>query len=168
MNAAPSDKLTVKLTVPLGVRPATPADREALVAGNAQMAFETEQLVLDPARLAAGVDAVLSDPQKGFYLVADANGRVVGHLLVTYEWSDWRNGWWLWIQSVYVFPEARRGGVYRALHEAVRARVATHPEPVAGIRLYVERDNTRAQATYAALGMRETAYRLWEEELRRE
>jgi GNAT superfamily N-acetyltransferase len=153
--------------VPFIVRPATPADREALVTGNAQMAFETEQLVLDRARLGAGVDAVLSDPQKGFYLVADLHGKVVGHLLVTYEWSDWRSGWWLWIQSVYVFPEARRGGVYRALHEAVRARVDVHPEPVAGIRLYVERDNARAQATYAALEMSETAYRLWEEELRR-
>ncbi len=153
--------------LPFIVRAATPADRQALVAGNAQMAFETEHLVLDQARLASGVDAVLSDPEKGFYLVADAHGQVVGHLLVTYEWSDWRSGWWLWIQSVYVFPEARRGGVYRALHEAVRARVATHPEPVAGIRLYVERDNARAQATYAALGRTETAYRLWEEELRR-
>jgi ribosomal protein S18 acetylase RimI-like enzyme len=149
------------------VRPATRADRRALVTGNARMAFETEHLVLDEARLAAGVDAVLADPQKGFYLVAERRGEVVGHLLVTYEWSDWRSGWWLWIQSVYVFPEARRLGVYRALHEAVRARIGAHPEPVAGIRLYVERDNARAQATYAALGMKETAYRLWEEELAR-
>ena len=151
--------------LPFVVRPANADDLPALVDGNQRMAFETERLVLDGDRLTRGCAAVLADPTKGFYLVADAGGSVVGHLLVTFEWSDWRAGWWFWIQSVYVFPEARRYGVYRSLHAAVRTRVRSHPEPVAGIRLYVERDNARAQATYAALGMEETAYRLWEEEI---
>jgi GNAT superfamily N-acetyltransferase len=104
---------------------------------------------------------VLADPQRGFYLVAEQAANAVGCLLVTREWSDWRNGDWWWLQSVYVTPAARRTGVFRALHAEVARRART-TEGVVGLRLYVERDNHAAQATYAALGLVETHYRLLE------
>ena len=111
-----------------------------------------------------GVEAVLSDPGHGFYVVADTGGEIAGSLLVTFEWSDWRNGRFWWIQSVYVRPAYRRRGVYRALHEFVRDR-ARSTGGVVGLRLYVERENAVAQRTYAALGMDETPYRMYEEPL---
>ena len=148
------------------VREARLADAELLTAGNLAMARETEALALDEARLRAGVEAVLNDAGRGFYLVAeDDEGHAAGHLMVTFEWSDWRNAWWFWVQSVYVFPHARRRGVYRALHAAVLARAAAWPEPVRGVRLYVERDNATAQATYEGVGMREAIYRMFEQDL---
>jgi GNAT superfamily N-acetyltransferase len=145
------------------VRPASRADLELLVDFNAAMAQETEGKRLDPARLRPGVAAVLADPQRGRYRVADLDGRVVGALLVTLEWSDWRNGWFWWIQSVYVLPEARGRGVYRALHASVLAE-ARADRDVCGVRLYVDQDNRAAQATYAAVGMRRTHYLFYEED----
>lgn len=144
------------------VRDATVADVAFLVESNAAMALETERKTLDRAVLECGVRAVFEQHARGFYLIAERDAQALGCLLVTYEWSDWRNGDWWWLQSVYVIPEARRLGVFRALHAAVaqRARAAGG---VAGIRLYVERDNLRAQRTYADLGMHETAYRLFEQ-----
>ena len=126
------------------------------------MALETEAKRLDPARAAAGTQRLLADPALGFYLVAEAGGEVVGALMVTSEWSDWRNAQFWWIQSVYVRPAQRRGGVFRALYDHLRTAAANDPG-VCGFRLYVERENTNAQATYVALGMEETHYRIMEE-----
>ena len=145
----------------LTIRRATPADAPVLVAFNAAIAWETEHKRLDPAVLAAGVGAVLADPARGFYTVAERSGEVVGQMMITYEWSDWRNGWFWWIQSVYVAEIARREGVFRALYRAIEQRAAADPS-VIGLRLYFESENARAQATYRALGMSDTAYGMME------
>jgi GNAT superfamily N-acetyltransferase len=149
--------------MPLSIRPAAVADIPALCAWNAAMARETEGLALDPAVLERGVRGVFEQPQRGFYLVAERDGAALGGLLVTYEWSDWRNGDYWWIQSVYVVPEARRDGVFRALYAEVerRARAAG----AASLRLYVETANRRAQQTYAGLGMRPSHYAMYEQVL---
>ena len=144
------------------IRDATPDDRIFLVDCAAAMALETEHKQLDAACLARGVQTLLAQPARGFYLIAERAGARVGTLMVSYEWSDWRGGDFWWIQSVYVLPEARRGGVYRALHVATRTRAQS--AGAVGLRLYVEQDNTRAQRSYAALGMRRTAYALFEQE----
>ena len=155
-NTAPHPPVRARLAI---------ADDAATLAGfNQAMALETEAKVLPDAVVAPGVEAVLRDAVHGFYVVADTGGKVVGSLLVTYEWSDWRNGRIWWIQSVYVRPEYRRRGVYRALHAFVRDR-ARSTTGVVGLRLYVERDNAAAQRTYAALGMHETPYLVYEETL---
>jgi ribosomal protein S18 acetylase RimI-like enzyme len=146
---------------PVKVRDAAPGDIPFLVECNAAMALETEQRQLDRAVLQAGVRALFEQPARGFYLVATRAGKAVGCLLVTQEWSDWRNGDWWWLQSVHVLPEARRGGVFRALHAEVERRAHAAPG-VVGLRLYVERDNARAQATYRAIGMQEGVYRVYE------
>lgn len=143
------------------VRDACPDDVAFIVRANAAMALETEDKPLDVDTLQRGVRTVLADPARGFYLVAEVDGEPVGCLLVTREWSDWRNADWWWLQSVYVLPEARRRGVFRALHGEVRARGA-RVGGVAGLRLYVERDNLPAQVTYTALGFGETVYRMLE------
>lgn len=142
-------------------RRATAADEAVLVAFNAAIALETEHKRLDPAVLAAGVRAVLNDSARGFYTVAERGGEVVGQLMVTFEWSDWRNGWFWWVQSVYVRADARRGGVFRTLYRAIEAEAAADPT-VIGLRLYFERANTRAQETYRALGMSDTGYGMME------
>ncbi|MCX8140166.1 MAG: GNAT family N-acetyltransferase [Gemmataceae bacterium] len=139
------------------IRAAERRDLAALVAYNLALAWETEQKRLDPVTVEAGVAALLGDPQRGFYTVAEVEGQVVGQVLITFEWSDWRNGWFWWLQSVYVQPAFRRRGVFRALveHLEERARREGH---VVGLRLYVERDNRAAQAVYAALGLQPTTY----------
>ncbi len=134
------------------VRPARPTDAEAIVDFNARLAQETEHLTLDPALLSLGVNALLADPTKGRYWVAETDGRIIGQLSVTYEWSDWRNGWFWWIQSVYVLAEYRRLGVFRQLYRHVH-QLANDETDVVGLRLYVENENHAAQATYADLGM---------------
>lgn len=129
-----------------------------------QMARETENRELDAPRVLAGVTSAIENPQNGFYLVAsDEKDAVLVSLLVTFEWSDWRNGQFWWIQSVYVVREARGRGIFRALYEEVEKR-ARDAQNVCGLRLYVERDNEKAQAVYAKLGMRETPYRIYETE----
>ncbi|MBN9118136.1 MAG: GNAT family N-acetyltransferase [Planctomycetes bacterium] len=145
----------------LTVRRATPADEPVLVAFNTAIAWETEHKKLDPAVLAAGVRAVLADPSRGFYTVAERDGEVVGQMMVTFEWSDWRNGWFWWVQSVYVREDARRGGVFRALYRATADRAAADPT-VIGLRLYFETDNARARETYRSLGMVDTTYGMME------
>jgi len=145
------------------IRRALPTDIDALVAFNHAMAAESEDKGLDLDRLRDGVTALLANPQDGHYLIAWRGGERAGTLMVTFEWSDWRNGRFWWIQSVYVPPRWRRQGVYTALHAHVRTHALADPE-VCGIRLYVERDNAAAMATYRALGMHETHYRLYEEE----
>lgn len=144
------------------VRRATARDTEALIRFNAAMALETERKVLLPGVIGAGVRHLLEHPGAGFYLVAESGGQVAGALMVTNEWSDWRNGNFWWIQSVYVRPEFRRRGVYQALYKALQA-LAAHDHSICGFRLYVERDNVRAQATYRTSGMDETHYIVFEE-----
>jgi GNAT superfamily N-acetyltransferase len=143
------------------VRPAQAGDLEALVAGNAALAEETEHLRLDIDTLRQGILALLESRAAGQYWVAELEGRVVGQLLVTFEWSDWRNRMVWWIQSVYVVPDARQRGVLRTLYETAQreARAAG----AGGLRLYVDTTNTRAQAVYAALGMTGDHYRVFEE-----
>ena len=149
------------------IRPATRDDVATLARFNQAMAQESEGKPLDTATVRAGLSALFDRPSEGQYVVAvDAHGAPVGALLLTYEWSDWRNGRFWWIQSVYVVPQARRRGVYRALHRHVRDAARSDPQ-VCGLRLYVERDNVTAQSTYRALGMTETPYRLYEEEFDR-
>jgi len=144
------------------IRPATPEDRDALVGFARAMARETEDRELDLDTLRAGVTALLADPARGRTFVVESAGEPVATLMLTYEWSDWRNGFFWWIQSVYVAPQHRRRGLYRRLHEHVR-RLAAETPGVCGLRLYVERDNRAAQTTYLAMGMAETHYRLFEE-----
>ena len=150
------------MTESVTVRQAQPGDAATLALFNRNMARETEGVDLIPEVIGAGVRAVLEDPGKGFYVVAEANGTVVASLMVTLEWSDWRNGVFWWIQSVYVEPDWRRQGLYRRLYEEVK-RLAAMDRGVCGYRLYVEKDNRIAQQTYAALGMAECDYRLYEE-----
>lgn len=144
----------------LAVRAAQRGDIPHIAAWNQAMAWETEHKRLDADVLARGVAAVFDEPRRGFYLIAERDGAAVGCLLVTYEWSDWRCGDFFWIQSVYVVEEARRGGVFRAMYEAVveRARAAR----AVGVRLYVETENERAQRTYAGLGMERCHYFMYE------
>nr|WP_240922366.1 GNAT family N-acetyltransferase [Oleiagrimonas sp. C23AA] len=126
------------------------------------MAMETEGKPLAAETLTRGVQRVLDQPQRGFYLIAELDGAPVGGLMVTYEWSDWRDGDFWWIQSVYVAPEARRRGVFRALYGEVQTRARR--AGAVGLRLYVETENTRAQATYAGLGMARCHYHMYEAE----
>ena len=152
------------------LRDATPGDAATIVDFNRAMARETEGKHLDPERLQRGVERVLGDPARGQYFVAvvddpdgdGQSGRVVGQLMITREWSDWRDGWFLWIQSVYVDPAFRRRGVYRALHHHV-LQCARAASDVCGVRLYVEPENARAKKTYHALGMRH-AYDVFEQD----
>lgn len=149
------------MTHAVSVRAARASDRAFLVDCNAAMASETERKALDRGVLDAGVAAVLTEPRRGFYLIAEHAGESAGCLMVTTEWSDWRNGDWWWIQSVYVVPGARRHGVFRSLYDATQRRARAAPE-VIGLRLYVERDNHAAQSTYVGLGMQQTRYLLFE------
>lgn len=137
-------------------------DASVLVEFNRAMARETEDRELVHEVISAGVETLLKNPNLGFYVVAENNGHVVGSLMVTPEWSDWRNGTLWWIQSVYVRPDCRRQGIYRRLYQYVRSLAEKDPK-VRGFRLYVERENTAAQKTYKALGMYETHYKLFEE-----
>lgn len=147
----------------LVIRVGQPGDVTALVEFNVAMARETENKVLSRNIVSTGVVTALQDSSHGFYVVAEKAGAIAGSLLVTKEWSDWRDGEFWWIQSVYVKPRYRRQGVYRRLYEFVREQARAKGN-VCGFRLYVERDNQVAQRTYRNLGMRETVYRLYEEE----
>ena len=141
------------------IRRATLADVGTIVRFNAALALESEGKVLDPAVLEAGVRAVFTDPSKGFYTVAERDGEIVGQTSITFEWSDWRNGWYWWIQSVYVREDARRGGVFSAIYRHLEAEAAADPQ-VIGLRLYVDNGNDHAKATYANLGMADENYML--------
>jgi GNAT superfamily N-acetyltransferase len=143
------------------IRPATLADGDIIARFNAAIALETEHLTLDPDRLLLGVQAVLDNSTKGFYIVAEADGCVVGQIMITYEWSDWRNGVFWWIQSVYVEPVYRKQKIFTQLHRTIE-KMAHDDGTVCGIRLYVERENVRAQMTYKNLGMHPTVYEMYE------
>lgn len=127
------------------------------------MAWETEHKRLVPETITEGVRRFLDRPDYGFYLVAEIESRVAGCLMVTFEWSDWRNGLFWWIQSVYVHPDFRRQGVFKSLYRTVESK-AREASGVCGLRLYVEQENTTAQETYQAMGMGETPYRIFETE----
>ena len=145
----------------IAVGRAATEDVAAIAQFNIAMAAETEDLALDPQTVHAGVAAVVSDDRRGFYLVARSDGKAVGSLMVTYEWSDWRNGNLWWIQSVYVVSSARKQGIFRLLYDNVIS-LAKQGGNTAGVRLYVEKDNRGAQEVYRKLGMSETAYRVFE------
>ncbi len=137
-------------------------DIPAIVGFQLDMAMETENLQLDEATLRQGVTAVFSDPSKGAYYIARQGSEPVGVLMTTYEWSDWRNGPILWIQSVFVKKEYRRQGIYRKLYEHVKSLVLEHGSPYRGIRLYVDRSNETAQKVYEKLGMNNHHYEMFE------
>ena len=147
----------------LKIRLAERGDIAAIAEWNRAMAWETEQKRLDPQVLLRGVTAVLDEPRRGFYLVAELDGKAAGCLLVTYEWSDWRNGDFWWLQSVYVTPDARRSGVFRAMYAEVAQRAKQ--AGAVGLRLYVETENLRAQRTYRELGMEQCHYFMYEQML---
>jgi GNAT superfamily N-acetyltransferase len=142
------------------LRAASLGDLAVIADFNQAMAAQTEGKSLPRERLEAGIAAVLRDAGKGWYLLAEDDGRVVGQLMVTFEWSDWRNAPFWWIQSVYVAPESRRRGIYSALHREVVARARA--AGACGVRLYVERDNGPARATYEHLGMSHSHYDMYE------
>jgi GNAT superfamily N-acetyltransferase len=143
------------------VREARRSDAEVVARYNAAMAEETEGKALNPGCVESGVAALFDDPSLGQYWVADDGGEVIGQLMVTYEWSDWRNGMIWWIQSVYVRPESRRKGVFSGLYHHVESLASAAPG-VIGLRLYVESNNVRAQQTYTALGMVKPGYLVME------
>lgn len=142
------------------VRDAVPGDLSVLVRFNRALAEESEGLSLDLDILGRGVEALLADPAKGAYFVAERDGQVVGQTMITFEWSDWRNGWIWWIQSVYVRAEDRRTGVLRALLDHIGSRA--RERGVVGLRLYVEQENSTAQAAYERLGFRKYHFHLFQ------
>lgn len=149
------------------VRQATREDLDTLVRFSAAMALETEGRRLDEARLRQGTQAVLESPARGFYMVAELTDRaprlVVGQLLVTFEWSDWRNAAFWWIQSVYVDSAWRRQGVYRRMHEGILLQARERGD-VCGVRLYVEGENAVAKTVYAKVGLNASSYHVFEED----
>lgn len=148
---------------PILIRSATSDDVDTVVSFNVAMAEETEGKTLDVAVAQTGAAMGIADPSRALYFIAEVGGERVGQTMVTVEWSDWRNGFFWWIQSVYVDPEFRRRGVFRMLYKYIRAE-AKRREDVCGLRLYAHHDNERAIETYRTLGMVKTEYVLLEEE----
>lgn len=144
----------------ISTRRATPDDAPAIIAFQQAMAIETEGLELKRELITNGVMAVFRDENKGKYYVAEENGTVVASLMITFEWSDWRNANIWWFQSVYVIPEYRRKGVFRMMYDHVRKEGIE--KGIAGLRLYVESENTRAQKTYESMGMNGAHYKTYE------
>lgn len=155
-----SSAVNQRESVRIQIRRAQPKDLETIVAFNARLAEESEGVRLDWARLRSGVEALLRDETRGFYLLAESDGSPIGQLALSYEWSDWRNGLFWWLQSVYVRPEYRRQGVLNALYE--RVLELAKGRNVCGIRLYVERNNLGAQAAYRRLGLEPTVFEMYE------
>ncbi len=143
------------------IRPARLDDAASLVEFQLRLARETEDLELDPDTVSRGVAAVLNDPARGAYWVAEMDGKVIASLLATTEWSDWRNATIWWIQSLYVMPEHRGQGVFRAMFRHLQGLVR-ECDDVAGLRLYVATENAAARRAYEALGMDGTRYRMYE------
>ncbi len=149
------------------IRDATPADVSTIADYNSRLAEETEETRLDPTRINPGVKELLADPSKGRYWLAISGDQAVGQIAVSYEWSDWRNGMIWWIQSVYVHEDHRRRGVYSSLYQHIES-LAQSDSKVIGIRLYVEKENKRAQQTYGKLGMNMTNYQVMQRLFARE
>ena len=137
------------------------SDIDAIVRFQADMAMESEGTMLNMDRLTLGVSSAINDEQKGIYLVARANGTPIGSLMLTREWSDWNNQWYWWIQSVYVMPEYRKKGVYKAMYATLKDMAQENG--VSQIRLYADRSNLSAQKVYKSLGMHESHYLMFEE-----
>lgn len=144
----------------ISIRKAKINDAEAIISFQLAMAMETEDLALNKEVLSAGVKTVFEKPLKGLYFVAEAGGSVVASLLITYEWSDWRNADVWWFQSVYVIPEYRRKGIFRLMYEYVKEEALKNG--IAGLRLYVESNNLPARKTYEAMGMSSEHYTMYE------
>lgn len=144
------------------VRIAKSEDATSLVEFNQAMALETEGKMLDSDILRNGVEAVFRGERKGFYVVAESAGKIAGGLMITYEWSDWRNSWFWWIQSVYLLPDFRGRKIYSMLYEFVKNQ-AQERKDVCGFRLYVEKENVKAQKVYEKLGMEASHYIMYEE-----
>ena len=142
------------------IRQAIPGDAQVIIGFQQKMAWETENISLPAETVTKGVYAVFADPLKGKYFVAETDGKVVASLLITYEWSDWRNRNVWWFQSVYVQPEFRRQGIFRKMFTFIRNKA--EEEEAAGLRLYVETNNARAKETYEALGMKTGHYSFYE------
>ena len=145
----------------MNIRRATIADASVITRFNALLAEETEHITLDLERLRTGVESLLKDPSKGIYFLAEIDNAVVGQMMITYEWSDWRNGTFWWIQSVFVEKNARGSGIFRSLFEHLHA-LAKAQTDVCGLRLYVERKNERAKRTYAHHSMKPSRYEMYE------
>ena len=141
----------------IDIRPATPADEEIVVEFNCRLAEESESKKLDRPTVQLGVRAILANPQHGRYFLANIGNQIVGQMMHTFEWSDWRNGEIWWLQSVYVHADFRRQGVFRSLIQHLQAEATASPN-VVGLRLYVEEHNTSAQATYEQLGLKLAGY----------
>ncbi len=145
----------------MNIRMAELKDAAPLIEFNQAMALETEGRRLDAQILKGGVEAVFQDEKKGFYVVAESSEKIVGGLMITFEWSDWRGEWFWWIQSVYILPELRGQGVYRKLYDFVKEKARAQGD-VCGFRLYVERENARARRVYEKLGMEASHYLMYE------
>ena len=139
------------------------SDIDAIVRFQADMAMESEGTRLDTETLTKGVTAAISDEGKGIYLVASAEGKAIGSLMLTREWSDWNNQWYWWIQSVYVMPEYRNQGIYRAMYTTLKDMARDNG--VSQIRLYADKSNVSAQHVYKRLGMHESHYLMFEEKI---
>lgn len=145
----------------MNIRKALNKDIDVIARYNYNLAYETENKILDMNILTRGVEAIIKDESKGIYHVCEINGEVVGQIMYTFEWSDWRNGTFLWIQSVYVNKEFRGMGVFKALYKFIRD-IADNDNNICGIRLYVEKENTIAKKTYKNIGMKECNYYIYE------
>ena len=148
---------------PIQIREGRPEDAAIIAEYNQRMALETEDKKLDPETVRKGVEQGLLQPNKCRYFVAEAEGQVIGQVMVTYEWSDWRNGDLWWIQSVYVHPDHRRQGIFTKLYQYIEA-LARKDSKVRGLRLYVEEDNATGQSVYIKLGMSHAGYHVYERE----
>lgn len=144
----------------INIRKAISSDAAVIIDFQQKMAWETEHLKLVPGIITKGVSAVFENPTRGQYWVAEDNGNIIASLLITYEWSDWRNTNVWWFQSVYVLPDYRRRGIFRSMYSNIRSEAAR--QGIAGLRLYVETNNSRAQQTYEALGMHSEHYKMYE------
>ena len=145
----------------VNIRKAEFKDIECIVGFQKEMALETENLILDTQILLKGVTAVLEDEAKATYFIAEKDGEPIGMLMITHEWSDWRNGWVWWIQSVYIKPGFRRMGIYRLLYEHIK-KIVIKSDIIRGIRLYVDKRNIRAQSVYESLDMTGDHYTTYE------
>lgn len=139
------------------IRPAVLEDWETIAHFNMRLADETEGKTLDPATIQAGVRALLADQRHGRYFVACLDQRIIGQMMHTREWSDWRNGEIWWLQSIFVHPDHRQKGVFRALYRFLE-KLAEETPGIVGLRLYVEYNNSKAQEVYRALGLSEAGY----------
>ena len=155
------NSLTKVLKKMFHVRPAVADDSPAIIDFQMKMAKETEETDLDKETLTKGVQSVFDNLLKGTYYVGEANGKIVSSMMITKEWSDWRNQWVYWLQSVYVVPEYRGEGLFRKMYEYIQQQVINDPD-VSGIRLYVDAGNKRAINVYNTLGMNDDHYKVCE------